>query len=514
MKRDTRKEIWLVILILAVAAFFRLYQIGSIPPGLYPDEAMNGTNALEALDTAPPAANWRSGFKLFYPENNGREGLFINIQALSIKLFGIHPWSLRIVSALLGILTVLGLYLLTREMYDRRLAAIAGFLMAITFWHVNFSRIGFRAIMVPFILVYTFYFLWRGLKFNNKRHFFIAGIFGGLGFYTYTSYRVVPFIAIILFLNYWSYLKKDFSYSQYEYSKIKLLQGFVILLFTTAIVAAPIGYYYYNHSDQFFSRAGAYLSVFHQNNPISELFNSVVRTLGMFNFSGDWNQRHNIAGAPLLSLPMSILFIIGFIHELVHWLKRKHGHWSTTHTLLFSWFFIMLLPGFLSIESPHALRTIGVIPVVIIFTAKGLWWLFDKLGGWYDVRYPYVKGSFSHSAAVSMVAIIFLISLAFLEYSRYFVTWAKDPATPGAFSARNVEVANQLNQIPVDRPKYVIINASGTLVNGLPMPAQTIMYLTDTGTSEKQKNKNYHYLLPEQIKQTRIPPNAFVISLE
>src|SRR3989344_8126331 len=75
MSKNTR--ILLLTGILIIAAFFRLWQLDSIPPGLFPDEAMNGNNAFEALHGG--------GFKIFYRENNGREGLFINIQALSMK---------------------------------------------------------------------------------------------------------------------------------------------------------------------------------------------------------------------------------------------------------------------------------------------------------------------------------------------------------------------------------------------------------------------------------------------
>ena len=94
------KSLWLLVLILIIAGGLRLYHLAELPPGLYPDEAMNGNNAVQALET--------KDFKIFYPENNGREGLFINIQALSIWAFGAHPWSLRFVSALIGILTVIG----------------------------------------------------------------------------------------------------------------------------------------------------------------------------------------------------------------------------------------------------------------------------------------------------------------------------------------------------------------------------------------------------------------------
>src|SRR5512135_483691 len=121
-----RTEIAVLLIVMAIAVGFRLTDLSSAPPGLYPDEAMNGNNALQAL---------RSGeYKVFYPENNGREGLFINLQAASIAMLGNTPYALRIVSALIGILTVLGTYLLARRVFDDwRLAAIAAFLIATGF---------------------------------------------------------------------------------------------------------------------------------------------------------------------------------------------------------------------------------------------------------------------------------------------------------------------------------------------------------------------------------------------
>ena len=47
---------------------------------------------------------------------------------------------------------------------------------------------------------------------------------------------------------------------------------------------------------------------------------------------------------------------------------------------LLSWYFIMLLPGFITDDSPHFLRTIGVLPVTYIFWAIGLDWTGERLG--------------------------------------------------------------------------------------------------------------------------------------
>ena len=265
--------------------------------------------------------------------------------------------------------------------------------------------------MLPFILVYAFYFLWKGLKHNHWPSFVIAGIVSGLGFYAHIPfYCVAPLIAIVLFINYWWYLKKDFDHAKYEHAKTKLLQWFVLLALTAFVVALPVIISFWQNQE-FFS-------------PVKISATSVVKTLGMFNFSDN----------PILPWPIGVLFAVGFINELIHWLKRKHGHFSTVHTFLFAWFFVMLLPGFLSTGAPNALLTIGVLPIVMIFTARGIWWFFDKLSSWYKLNDPteFLGGlkhrqetTPSHSrheahAVTALVMIVFLFSIGFMEYWRYF----------------------------------------------------------------------------------------------
>src|SRR3989344_4689244 len=175
------KIVLVLIVILSIAGFLRLYQSTTTPAGLYPDEAIGGNQGLEVLRTGD--------FKLFYSENNGRSGLFINLQGLSAGLLGAtEPWTLRFPGALLGILTVLGMFFLTRELFNTistnsesntnlrisnsqfanskqnslfadKVALLASFLLATSFWHINFSRIGFDGIMAPFFLVWAVYFL-------------------------------------------------------------------------------------------------------------------------------------------------------------------------------------------------------------------------------------------------------------------------------------------------------------------------------------------------------------------
>ena len=501
MQRHHRGEIWIVVGILLIASFFRFYQLAKYPPGLYPDEAMDGSNAL--------IANSTGHYQLFYPENNGREGLYINLQALSVKWSGISAWALRDVSGIFGVLTVLGLYLLARELFDWRVASVSSFLLAISFWHVNFSRIGFDGIMVPFILVYLFYFLWRGLKRNTYSSFFWAGVFTGLGFYAYSAYRVAPLIIVAVFGAYWWFLRKDFGHPTYEHVRNRLLGGFCVLAITAFFVALPMGVYFLRNPSQLTERTNQ-VSVFAQKNPLLQLANSTVRTLGMFTFNGDMNQRDNIAGQPELGWPIGILFAIGFLKELYHWLKRKHGHLSPVHTLMFAWFAVMLLPGFLSVEAPHGLRAIGVLPIVMIFAARGFLWLFNAGEEWEMMTHPWEGRGHNQFVAPVLAALALMIALGFYEYHRYFDVWAPSQMTADAFTANYVDIARQINVAPIAKPKYVIIDAPAVEAYGLPVSAETVMFLTDTVTPATQKAKHLTYLTPDQAIRYHFDANALV----
>lgn len=405
------KTILFLLIILAVSAFFRLWQLDKIPPGIWPDEAVNATDALKTLKTG--------NFRLFYPENNGREGLFMWLLAVSFSIFGVSVWSLKIVPAVIGILTVFGLYLLSREMFlefsgeklgsssiDKRArtaALLSSFFLAISLWHINFSRIAFRAILVPLILTFSFYFFFRGLRTKKILDFIASGAIFGIGFYTYTSFR----LAVLLLgfaLIFWAL----------EAFKQKWVVKYVIsgalLLIAVFIVALPIGIYFLQNPTHFIQRALG-VSVFEQAEPAKEFLKSLVLHLAMFNFRGDSNWRHNLSGFPQLSPLAGILFIIGVITGI----SRLNGQ----YLFLFLWIFTLLLPGALTVEGiPHALRTIGVIPAVYILTAVGALTAYDWISKKWRLKW---------------LSLGLLFAMAIYTFSIYFFVWAKSPELKSAF---------------------------------------------------------------------------------
>ncbi len=505
------KEKWILVAILVLAFVFRFQHIQSVPPGLYPDEAMNGNNALVALETGD--------YKLFYPENNGREGLFINIQAQFLRVFGAEPWVLRLTSAVFGFFTVLGLYLLVRLLFNWQIASIASFYMAVSFWHVIFSRIGFRAIMVPFLMVWGFYFLWRGLRDLRFHNFALSGLFFGLGVHTYIAFRFVPFVIIAVLLAYWWRIIKDYSHSQYLHLRNEILRRLALFFLAMFLVALPMLYYFWQNPADFIGRSGQ-TSIFEASAPLKEFFKSLGLTLASFNFAGDWTWRHNFAGSPLLFWPIGAFFVVGILKSIIKMFKklREHGHPSTLHVLLLSWFAFMLLPSVLTSEGiPHALRSIGALPVVLIFAAEGTWWFFETLIHWYREKdiHPFESPSKKEHEArviVSAALVILMAGIGFAEYDKYFNKWAKRPEVQDAFSADFVELGKEINRLPKTTPKYVFVNADGVLARGIPMPAQTVMFITGTYTAEKQKEKKIFYILPGQERFIS-EPNAVVLPM-
>lgn len=532
-----RITILLLLLVILLGAFFRFYEITKIPLGLYPDEAMNGNNALEALATG--------NFKMFYPENNGREGLFINIQAVSLWLFGNEPWALRVVSAVIGTLTILGVYLLTKELFSqeasskkqeasttvldskllildsRAIALLSSFFLATSYWHINFSRIGFRAIMIPFLAAFGTYFLLKGLRTGKIWPMIWAGIFIGLGFHTYIAFRFMPFVfavPIIWYLVRW--------WRNRQITALSCAPCLIALfLFVIFMAALPIGLYFMQNPQDFFGRTGQ-VSIFSADSPLLEFAKSNLATLGMFFARGDCNWRHNFNCQPQLYPLVGFFFLIGVISGL-RGLFRNQESGIRNYGTLFAWLFFLSLPATLTREGlPHALRVIGLIPPIMIFAGIGAWKVLEfvflrlekqkqnpalaRKGG---ASWPQYAGQlFRIRREISVLFILILFLVPVSTYRNYFVRWANNPETYFAFSTDLWHLGQYLDGLPPEIKKYVVVNLPGVEVRGLPMPAQTVMFATDTFREEKKQEKNFAYILPNDLEKINADDGKTIIA--
>jgi 4-amino-4-deoxy-L-arabinose transferase-like glycosyltransferase len=479
-KKDISRKTYFILMGLVVlfAFFVRTYNINSLPPGVYPDEAVNGIDAI----TANAAHHWQ----VFYENNNGREGLFMNLIALSFSLFGISVVTLKIWSILAGTLTVLGMILLGEELFaSRRGGIIAGFLIATSFWAINFSRISFRANLLPFVLVWTIFFLIRGIQKKKIIDYIFAGIFFGLGFHTYIAFRIAPLILIVLLLAF------IINRRRFLRTHLKEIAAFSV---ATIIVALPILLDFY-HNPEHFSGRTSEVSVFNPNVNQGHLLLTLGKSFGLslaqFNFYGDQNWRHNLPSWPELSPMIGIFFAIGlfyFIYEFFYLLWRRIRFSERSErlilvALLLSWFFVMLLPSAISFEGlPHALRSIGMMPAALLLAAYS----FEGAFEWAETTKfkKYKKAGWT-------LLLVIIIGSGIWTVKQYFVDWGGSKDVHGAFDQNFMNMANYLNSLPAEIPKYVVDNGPGIqMEDGLQTSAEVVKLFT------YQKAQNLSYLEP------------------
>jgi 4-amino-4-deoxy-L-arabinose transferase-like glycosyltransferase len=515
------KKVLIVLGILAIAAFLRFYALDKFPPGLYPDEAVNATDALRALE--------KGDLEVYYPNNNGREGLFMNLLALSFKFFGVGINTLRMVPALIGLLTILGVYLLGTEIIGYRGGLIASFLTAVSYWHLNFSRIGFRAILVPLILVFTFYLLFKSyhLLKQNKKKFdkkaswvypALAGIIFGIGFHTYLAFRIAPAIIFVFFLLIWLVNLKNRL-------EIKRLVIFPLIFFAlgSLLTITPIAYHFLENPEHLGSRQeDNSISVLDPKNNQGKLVLAVsktfLQTLGQFFYKGDANWRHNLPSNPQLFPPVALSFLIGLLFITLKTVsglinlgksffqkKRKKikENKIVEYGTLLAWFFAMLAPAFLTVEGlPHALRSIGSLPAAYLIGTIPLVLLLKK--NYFLSKKKKKVGFYSANFAKILVASVLLLALIYNSIN-YFVIWGESLEAAQAFEKRLVNIGKYIASSEKDN-QYLIVNQEAKIIEtGFPVSLETITFFS------YGKNEKIICLLPTELNEIKILENTEII---
>ena len=443
------KTIILILVVLVTASFFRIWLLNSMPAGLFPDEAANGQDALSILS---------GQHSPFFERGLGREALYFYLLAGSIALFGVGVWQIHLVSALIGILTVVVTWLLAKKLFNERIAVLTSFFLAISTWHVTLSRTGFRAILVPLLATLFFYFTYLTFKeaSKKKRALFavLAGLSFGLGFYTYISFRaiigIVGLLVIIIAVVKRGTLKKFW-------------REIVIGLIAALLILTPLIGYFINHPGSFMGRAGC-VSIFspdlNQGDVLGTFLDVSKKTFLMFFTEGDLNWRHNVSGFSMLNPLIAPLFAAGFLYSLLivlgglikrNFWKPKESQNYFKYLFLIVWFLGMLGPELLSAEAiPHGLRAIGAISVVFFFPAIALNYLWEK------------NKLFSSSKNIKVFPGIFLglilITGLIYNYNLYFGVSANSPDSYYAYRSDLTPVSNYLNERNLKNSTYLVLD--------------------------------------------------------
>jgi len=211
----------ILLLILLLAAFLRLYKLGQIsPPGLNQDEAANAWSAYCLLKTGKDY--FGNPWPIYYVRNLGGNSpsLYVYMLLPFQAIGGMNAYTTRLPGALGGIFTVWLIYFVGKRLFNTQTGLVAAALLAIDPWHLQQSRWGHEVTHAPLLgLAPLALMLWAGLpvsddKTASPRPFVaaLAGALSGIGCFGYMSVRLfVPafIFTIVLFTlpDWWRTLK-------------------------------------------------------------------------------------------------------------------------------------------------------------------------------------------------------------------------------------------------------------------------------------------------------------------
>lgn len=425
---------------LAAAAALRFHDLTALPPAHYRDVALTALDAMRAAAGHP---------LLHYTYD---EGLYANLMGLGFLLFRVSDLMVRAPGALFGVLTCFGVYRLGRAFERPRAGLYGAGLLAVSFWHVLLSRSGFRAILLPLLLVFSLALLVEGLRLGRKARLAAAGILFGLGVHVYPSVRFAPlFVAVFLMAE----LGLRGAAWRRAARNLLLFAG------TAFLVALPMLFDYARHPEHF-TYPHRIVSVFSPKLDPAEiparLRQSAVATLLMFHVRGDENWRHNISGSPMLDPLTGLLFLAGIV-ICARAPTRPLG------ALLLSWLGAMLLPNLLSVEGvPHGLRSSGALPAIMLLGGIGLETSRDFLA------------RFAGARVSRVTLILFLFLVGSWTWHRYFDVWGKDPRVAEAHDGAYRAAARALLAAPPGTERILIANGKGFPAYGHPAEVEPYLF--------------------------------------
>lgn len=376
-----RTALILLALIMLVASILRLWQLGHVPIAPDWDEVALGYDAYSISITG------RDEFGKFLPVvlrsfDDYKPALYAYLIIPTYKLFTLNTFAVRLPSALFGILTVFAVYLLVKQLFGRRdLALLSAFMLAISPWHIQFSRVAFESNVGLALNVFAATLFLYGLK--KPWLLTLSAISAGLSIYVYQSEKVfTPLFMVGLILIYGKQL-------------LRLPKKYLIVAVVAGcIVIAPMVFSIISDQQALLRARGT--SIFNDktsilktnaerntyniqtNNKLGKIFDNRRLEYGkqildgyLTHFNPNWLiggdiARHHAPNVGLIYL-WELPFILIGIYSLIFLKFDKRAK-----IVIFFWLLLAPVPASITTGVPHAVRTLNFLPTWQIFTALGL----------------------------------------------------------------------------------------------------------------------------------------------
>jgi hypothetical protein len=362
--RDGRWYLLGLGMVLIVAALSRSYRLAYLPYNVDGDFAAVGLQARALAigqQTDIFAFGWADVPMLGYLP-----------PWLMMRLLGPGLVALNASGAVEGLLIIVGVYLLGRDLFHPRVGLIAAALLTVSEAFLAASRQS-SYIDPAFFLVFSLYFLLLGLREGRGWAIVLSGLLTALCFEMYHSGKlVVPLVGfILLFLSvfHWHWLKA---------------RWWALLLWLLAVIVSfgPMLVVFVRQPGNLASRSDEVFIlnpdvIKHQEgvygvSSVGALFpEQLRRTVLLFNYYADKGTQFAL-GSPLLDPFLGVLFVLGL--GSAAFLARRLGN-----ALLLAWIFLGALLGcFLTANPPFWTRLIVLLPPAALLAAVAANVLYEE----------------------------------------------------------------------------------------------------------------------------------------
>lgn len=397
------KREWVFLLfIIFSAVFLRLYNLDSLPGELYGDIAV-----IYELVSNVLSGHWPYTFVL----SNGP--LYGYIISPLIFAFGQQGYlSYKLASVFVSLFGILATYFFAKELTNKHIALLSAFIMGTCSWYLVFSRLGNAQVLIPVLVAGSLYLFLLGIK-KKQFSLYISGLaVSCLGLYEMPQTFILPLLYFIISVFY-----------------LNRKQLFVLLV-SGLFFSLPFFFILFAQQGLFFSNHG-YVGSKVADRTLLELVykftDNAIRSLLSFHFIGDAGFRGNPPFKPHLDFLSGIFLLFG----IWYWVKKEKVKQGILFLLVP--FFLLMLPANLVVNeqfaTPSVSRTIGILPIIAVVIATGLWGFYTSV----KTRTVLWKAFFG----------FILFGIFLLNWQRYFSAYAEhlpDQNTPiGKIIAKEID---------------------------------------------------------------------------
>ncbi len=339
------------IALLLIAAFFRLWNLGTTPPGMSEVELIN----------AQLSERVRQGqVSIIYDESKpAREGLYYVLLAISTTITGRGLMLWRLPSVWVAMLSLAITARLVRRLFGIRVALMAMGLMAITFWSVWMGRIVEHVTLVPLVTTVAIYTLMRAFEATELTEASLWFTVGGLVLGAAQYVHMTAWTLLVLFGLFVAYY-----YVVDRQGLLKHRGNIVYTLLLAAILCLPLFIFLIRHPG-----VREPVPLAEQPGLITEIPSRLIASVAAMALRGDMLPTHNLPGRPVMGPVIAALMVIGFGVSIARWRRVPYG-------LALLWLAVGLLPTAFLPHNPDFEYMAVILPVIFVFPAIGLGAIF------------------------------------------------------------------------------------------------------------------------------------------